>query len=467
MPKGCPEAVSALQKTLKIQEDFQKGSEKLASFFKKSEERWDPGDIMEAVLSQRSDPKMLEYIVFSFLHIGRSDLDTAREVIRFRRLNRLILRAVRYPFSLSNNEKSIIASLQREFNIRNLQQFWKICKDAADQINALFAKQDLDTIIRKRLGLLLQSEAEALTERLSHISDRINPYDLKSMAKILPLVTIYEERCRSYRSLASKIKSRDEIGTDILLFEYLMKEDGFEKWLKRISKKDSLEHFLKLIILQREKQVSTLSLVGISSLSRCILGDLPESMPVDWAFHSLESCNGSHFFMRCENQRSKVEKLIKGSTLQLQDNIIEGNYINDVLSSLLGTDLLTVLPERGEIEVKDLVSRSIANDSVLLRLLDNPKVYSRPGLVEYIVKSTRSIAVLTKIASTRALYTGTANLGVPAALLKTPGMIPLSLLRGFISTRYVSIAELREIARSPHNVRREVFREVESYMKRR
>lgn len=464
---GCLEAVSALQKSLKIQDGFEKGVEKLASFFKRSEERWDPGDIVETVLSQRSDPKMLEYTVFSFLHIGRSDLDTAHDVLRFKRLTILLLRAIRFPSTLSEKEKKIVSSLQKELGLRNIAQFYELCRNAAVQINALFAKQQLNEVHRHQLSLLLESEADALAERLSHVSDRIDPYDLRSMAKVLPLVTIYEERAKTYRSLASSIRSGEEIGRNILLFEYQMKEDGFEKWLKRIAKKKSLEMFLNTIMIQREKQVPTLSLIGVSSLSRCILGDLKESTPLDWATHSLENCNGSRFSLNCEEQLSKIEKLVKGGTVHLHGGIAEGDYNNDTLSSLVGTDLLTVPPQAREVEVYDLVSRSIANDSVLLRLLDNPKVYSRPGLVEYVAKASRSIAVLTKIASQRTLYTGTANLGVPAALLKNPSMIPLSLLRGFISTRYVPIADLREIARSPHTVRREVYREVESFMNRR
>ncbi|MFP4012588.1 MAG: hypothetical protein ACLFVQ_00755 [Chitinispirillaceae bacterium] len=464
---GCLEAVSALQKSLKIQEGFEKGAEKLASFFKRSEERWDPGDIVKTALSQRSDPKTLEFMIFSFLHIGRSDLDTAQDVLRFRRLTILLLRAIHYPTKLSAKERRIVSSLQKELSLRNMAQFRELCRGAAVRINALFAKQQLDESSRHQLGLLLESEAEALAERLSYVTERIDPYDLRSMAKMLPLVTIYEERAKTYRSLASSIRSGEEIGGNILLFEYLMKEDGFEKWLKRIAKKNCLQKFLQSIVTQREKQVPTLSLVGVSSLSRCILGDLQESTPLDWAAHSLENCNGSRFSFDCETQISKIEKLVKGSTVHLHGAIVEGDCINDTLSNLVGTDLLTVPPRRREVEIYDLVSRSIANDSVLLRLLDNPKVYSRPGLVEYVAKASRSIAVLTKIASQRTLYTGTANLGVPAALLKNPSMIPLSLLRGFISTRYLSIADLREIARSPHTVRRDVYREVESFMNRR
>lgn len=450
---------------LDIREDFETGSGKLASFFRRSEERWDPGELLEELFSTYCDPKTLEYLLFSFLHLGRSDLDAARDVIRLRRLTILLMKAVNFSQSLSNKEYLIIERLRQELNLVSLSQFFSLRKAAAARVNQLFAGEELDQDQRGQLSTLLESEAEALAERLSFITDKIDPYDMKSMSKVLPLVTIYEERAKTYKGLASSIKTGQVIGRKILYFEYLMKEDGFEKWIKRVAKNDQLEKFLGAMMIQREKQVPTMSLVAVSSIARCVLG--PDSTPLDWAAFALEHCSGTRFTIDCSGKESAVQKLLKGGSIALEGNILDVDFLSETLSNLVGTDLLTVTSKKGDIEIYDLVCRSIANDSLMLRFLDNPKVYSRPGLVEYIVKSSRSLAVLTKIASTRTLYSGSANAGVPAALLKSPCMIPLSLLRGFVSTRHVAIADLRDIFRSPHTVRRDVYREVEDFMKRR
>jgi hypothetical protein len=99
--------------------------------------------------------------------------------------------------------------------------------------------------------------------------------------------------------------------------------------------------------------------------------------------------------------------------------------------------------------------------------LNNPKVFQNPGLVEYIASTSRSLSILSRIAKTRQLTTGFANRDVPVALLNSPCNIPITLLRPFINVRYVSLLELKNIAKAKAGVRREVSAECEVYLKSR
>jgi len=452
---------------LRPDEEFETGAKYLSGFFRRTEEHWDAGEVLEGLFASGADPKLIEYALFCFFYVGRSDHDTAAGVMAMRRLSVLLLRALRAPYSLSGRETTIVGKMRAEAGLQSMPHFYQMCDGARAQIAALFAGRPIHPQYRSLTALLIECEAAALTERLNYVSDRIDPYDLKAMARVLPLVTIYEERARSYKLLAEAVKNSGEIGRRVLSFEYFMKEDDFGKWLKRIEKREGLRRFFDALVSQRQKKVPTGALVGISSITRCLLGDIRESGPLDWISAALDSCGDSGFIIDCGDELPVIEKLLAGSAIQAAGTSVRGNYRKEAFAALTGPDMLTVPLNRPEPDVCDLVCRAISNDSLLMRLLDTPKVHGRPGLVEYVVRATRSVAVLTRIASSREFYTGAANAGVPAALLRSPCPIPMTLLRGFVSPKYVPVQELREIAKSGHTVRREVLGEVEGYMNRR
>jgi hypothetical protein len=452
---------------LRPEEDFETGAKYLSSFFRRTEEHWDAGDVLVGLFASNANPKIIEYALFCFLHVGRSDIDTAANVMTMRRLTILLLRALKAPHSLEERERAIIAKMRTETGLRDMAHFYQMCGGARTMINSLFARQSIHPQYCQLIALLIECEADALTQRLNYVSDRIDPYDMKAMSKILPLVTIYEERARSYKLLAAAIKNGEEIGKSILSFEYFMKGDDFMKWLKRLDKREELNKFQDVLANQRKKKIPTRALVGISSIARCVLGDINDSTPLDWIALALDNSDRPKFVINCDDKAQAIERLLSGSAVQLTGTSVYGNYNEETFANLTGPDMLTTPLQRPEPDAYDLIYRAINNDAVLLRLLNNPKIHSRPGLVEYVVRTVRSLPVLTKIVSTRELYTGAANAGVPAALLRSPCAIPMTLLRGFIGPKYVSTADLREIARGGHTIRREVLSEVENYMKRR
>lgn len=150
---------------------------------------------------------------------------------------------------------------------------------------------------------------------------------------------------------------------------------------------------------------------------------------------------------------------------------ITGNFGLKSFPDWVGRDLLTKPflkgVDEGALDMKAVITQNITRDSIIEALLNNPKVFQNPGLVEYIASTSRSLAILCRIAKTRQLTNGFANRDVPLALLNSPCNIPISLLRPFINVRYVALLDLKNIARAVAGVRREVSAECEIYLKSR
>jgi len=114
---------------------------------------------------------------------------------------------------------------------------------------------------------------------------------------------------------------------------------------------------------------------------------------------------------------------------------------------------------------KSLVLSYLDNDSFLVELLNNPKIAGKPGIVSLIALRCRSLKVLSVIASRRDLYSGFANRDVPINLLMNPAKIPLSTLRKFIHVRYIDKVVLQRLAKKGTQIRDEVRREIERYLR--
>jgi hypothetical protein len=291
---------------------------------------------------------------------------------------------------------------------------------------------------------------------------------MKALSRLLPVLTICEERIKSCLDLAKAIETRDIVGRPVLTFEYLFRADAFLKWQKKIGKIASLQDFFNLLMIQREKLVPTIALIGITTIARRI-GSKDES-PIQWILRALKWCNGDTFSIAVGSGKNKFETLIADSKAYFEGPYLKGSLATTSFARWIGPDMLS-LPAEGRLDenltAKELVARVMRNESLLMRMLDNPKIYGAPRIIENIVKVSRSIAILTKIATTRALYTGESNRGVPFALLQNPTNIPFSLLRHFINTRYVSIQELKKLLKSPHTLRREVYDEAKRFCESR
>jgi hypothetical protein len=98
-------------------------------------------------------------------------------------------------------------------------------------------------------------------------------------------------------------------------------------------------------------------------------------------------------------------------------------------------------------------------------MLDDPKVFGTPGLVEAIVEGSRSVMVHTKIATRTELHAGSANGRVPAALLRSQVSIPTSLLRSLIHPSHLAFSEMKAMYRGRSALRHEVAEELHAFLK--
>ena len=165
----------------------------------------------------------------------------------------------------------------------------------------------------------------------------------------------------------------------------------------------------------------------------------------------------------------KIKTLLNRSDIIKSGTIVSGTFSSNSYMTWIGTDMLTRKQEdeAEEPTPRELVTRCIRNDTLLLRLLDNPRIHGTPGIIEQIAYTSRSLAVLQKIATTRELYSGQANSGVPLALLKNPSHIPLNHIRQFINIRYITLNDMKGILHNPYGIRHEVFSEVKSFVEQR
>ncbi len=114
--------------------------------------------------------------------------------------------------------------------------------------------------------------------------------------------------------------------------------------------------------------------------------------------------------------------------------------------------------------VKQMVINNIGSVSIVLGFLRNAKVTGIPGLVADVARRTRSPRVLEVIANDRTLHSGFANKDVPRTLLESPVNLSVKTLRRFIHVKYVSKTDLRRLAKDKARIRKEVVREIESYL---
>jgi hypothetical protein len=219
--------------------------------------------------------------------------------------------------------------------------------------------------------------------------------------------------------------------------------------------------------LQCTRLIPVMHLVAVATLSRYLhQSDAP---PLTWIRHAIECSTADGFRIEMDSSVSALRPLLEKCGFQIAGTTVSGTFSTDALTPLVDSDMLT--RNLGEPEAtptpRDLVARALCNDALLLRLLDNPRISSAPGVVQMIATTSRSLAVLQKIARTQELYTGHANNGVPAALLRNPTHVPLTQLRQFINSRYTPFSEMKAILNNPYGIRRDVYSEIKQYVEQR
>jgi hypothetical protein len=245
----------------------------------------------------------------------------------------------------------------------------------------------------------------------------------------------------------------------------------FSHLLECMGKSPSLAGLKETLELQRAKRIPTRDLIALSSLCRWLMEARgAPAGPLEWIRMALESYDHGHFRLDVSGGIPAVEALLAEAKIEREGAFALGNFGENPYSSWITRDGLTrpfrsCNPDRIAPDLRSTVMANIHRDAVILKLLDNPKVYEAPGLVEAIVESSRSPLVHGKIATRRELHFGSVNGRVPVALLRSPVSIATSLVRSLIHPSIIPFSEMKSLYRARSGLRHEVAEELHTFLK--
>ena len=459
-----------MRETLETLQDFDLGAQRLSDFYKGKEEKHPPDELTALFFQGNPPQKAVERFLFFLFDIGVPDRQTGSRALQLRRLRRLWKRKGA-GIALTEAE-SALADKSGWLFAGGPEGVEAGVRAAREAFQRVLDGQALSGEERAALAGLIRAEAEALQDRVNWLSENADPYNMKTMARILPRLRIYDEAVHEGLDLARRQEAGEPVGQKVVSFESHMKEGLFNKWLSKIGKRESLARLAGLMETQRTKKIPTLDLIALSTLCRWTYDAAGEpSGPLDWIEKAMASYQDGLFEVEAGEAARVLQPALSGSGAKMAGTKVTGNFGVKTYPAWIGRDLLTKSflkgMDEGALDIKAVITQNITRDSVLEAFLNNPKVFQKPGLVAFICATSRSVALLSKIAKSRALHSGFANRDVPLELLRSPCNIPVNLLRPFVNVKYVSLIDIRHMARAKAGIRRAVKEEAEGYLKAR
>lgn len=465
---ALPHPWHLLEAEIGSSQNYGQGSRRLADFFKGLEESFSAQDLLHSLWAADPEPKWMERFLFSLLDISPSNRQVGDRALAGRRMRRLLMRAgVSQLFTEA--ERMLAERLQLMFQPAGVAGLEHALVRGRGLFKRALFGENLNEEGRTFLTLLIRTEAECLKERVDWLSENVDPYNMKTMARVLPRLRIYDEAVHEGLDLAKKFESGEPIGQPTMTFEYEMKGPVYQKWIKEIRKSPRLVKLVELLDLQQQKRISTLDLIALGTMQRWIFQLRGIALgPIDWLVRALNATDGETFSLDAGEAAATLLPRVQNSGIQMHGQKLVGRFIEGSFPELIGRDLATRPLDRAEekvfLDVKTLIAQNITRDGVIEALLSNAKIYGTPGLIAYIVQMCRSAVILSKIAKSRTLHSGFANRDVPLELLKSPCNIPVNLIRPFVSTKYVGMVDLRHLVKMRGGLRREVRMMVEEFL---
>jgi hypothetical protein len=339
--------------------------------------------------------------------------------------------------------------------------------DRAAGIDLDAVRQDLSKAMQggdfpSAAAAVLALEAAALRERGRMLADAADPYSMRTMARLLPRLRLYDELADRLDLLS---REAGALSVPDLGLARFLGEREYDKFCQVFAGIPGGESLGRVLALQRRLQLDPQQVSALLTVSRSL--GLP-AVPSRWA-QQIEfwlSQLSAGVPVRLPVPNGPAMRILERGGVRAIPGGAEIDPARLDLSRLLGADTMSISLAGGKRppppDWKSLVMCNITRETLLVALLNNPKVVRVPGLVEAIVNNCRSSQVLSLIAQKRELHTGHQNQGVPAALLRSRVKIPMTVLRRFIHLRFVSRGELKELAnRAP---RPEVAKETAQYL---
>jgi hypothetical protein len=299
--------------------------------------------------------------------------------------------------------------------------------------------------------------------------------DTEELVRVLPTVRIFQDNVVETQNLARDFEQGVDSRRPRMTVEAELGAERCDAMLASLRGSPSLKPVVRLVELQRTKRVPTRSLIAMSSLCRWI--DEAKGSRLNapgWMCAALMIWDRGKFRVDAADAAEQIADHVRNGGAWLDGTVVSGSFTNRLYTQWIGHNLLTrplhaVAVGEGEsdderVDLKEIIRAHVGNDALVNRVLDNAKASSTPGLVEFVATRSRSIAVLSKIASRSELYSGAANTNVPKALLLNPTKIPLALLRKFFKPSFFSDRDMKHLVDGASDMRHEVALEIRHYL---
>ena len=313
---------------------------------------------------------------------------------------------------------------------------------------------------------VLPAEAACLRQRSSHLADTADPYDMKGMARLLPLLRIHDELADRLDVLHRESEEGVSQEPDLGLLKFLGRKE-FDR-LEQVAREiQGMTELPELWDFQRRLQLDPPVISALLTLGRSLRLPHPDANWLETALFWFRSVDHHGLWKVNCPVPPAVARMLSRSGVATEARGISFHAADLVLPALLDEHTASVDLGSGRKppppDWKGLVLSNITRDTLIASFLANPKCVRVPGLVECVVVNSRSLQILSTIATKSDLHTGHQNKGVPAALLRSRSKLPMSLLRRFIHIRFVPKSELKDLSiRAP---RPEVLKEIGEYLK--
>ncbi|MDB5047603.1 MAG: hypothetical protein JWO30_674 [Fibrobacteres bacterium] len=467
---SLPYPLNGLFTLVESHREYPASCRELAEFLKKLCGQHPLEDALLQVLQARFPRVWMERFLFILLEVQPSDSQTAAYALQFRHLKRLLLRVERKT-PLNAVESGLARELISALSLSRFLDFDPFCRHAAAAFKTMQAgcmpvSGDLGLLI-----YLIRCECTAMGERKNWLETNLGSGDPDTVARLSPHLKLLEERMIKAQEMAQRIGSYGPLQEAPMGLEEAMGPFFFAHLKECLAKSPSLAGLKEALDLQQAKRVPTRDLIALSSLSRWLMEARgAPAGPLEWVRMALESYDRGHFRLDVAGGLPAVEVLLSEAKVEREGTLVLGNFGENPYSPWIARDGLTrpyrsSNPDRIAPDLRSTVLANIHRDSIIMKLLDNPKVQETPGLIETIVEGSRSSLVHSKIATRRELHSGSVNGRVPVALVRSPVTISTSLIRSLLNPSVISFTEMKSLYRGRSALRHEVAEELHSFLK--
>ncbi|MCP4549025.1 MAG: hypothetical protein GY835_21425 [bacterium] len=334
-------------------------------------------------------------------------------------------------------------------------------EDYGDRLVPLLSQETrMSKPFERELADIVILEGEAASLRGGRLVESVGDYDPQALARLLPIVVALDEWQGDLKALAEK-------GADALkhpLDQFLGEED-IKAWQKHLRSSGQLSD---LIGYNWIKWMNTTELIGNEPAAWVAL--LRTLAPKQYkrtlyaAFILPQAWRNG----RLQLSKRPPQELFSGKAVNNTDDAFWVDLSHLLWSEWVSPDGLPMSPAKWRLEETplQLLRSRLQDDNFCDKILNNEGWIARHGVVEIIARGSRSLKILLRICRTRKMYTGSANRGVPLAILNNPTGIPIGAVRSFLSPRYISRLDLMRIARGGPDIREDISKEAQRLSQR-